>query len=320
MDRERDGRFARMKQQASAKQLYALLFAMPKGADLHVHLSGCGTPADWYELATGNGAFWVRAVPTGCGHDQRSGPVTIRRAALQNLPGCCQAGWVPLGSLTDQQRHAWAARLSLQHPHLDPTRFFHVTGELKHLRKDPVLLEALLLRVLRRAAAEGVRYLEVQTGPFGYVDAAGEPEPVAEMVQRYRHVLDSPAARATGVTTRLVVNVSRTVPDVRQRLRTSFAMASRHPDVWVGVQLSGQEDQASCSLDQLRSVYGSLRQRYPMVRVAVHAGEGFGDGNRVAGAVAVGARRIGHGLNLIHEPDTVARVRDAGLAVEVSMG
>lgn|GEM_PF-6594991 len=204
--------FERVKQQASPAELYAFLFALPKGADLHVHLSGSGTPADWYELASGEPeALWVRAADAACSHGQVTGPATVSRAALRSLPSCCQTWWVPLGSLTAAQRRAWSARLFLAAPHEAPDGFF--------------------------AAAR---------------------------------------------------------------------------------ELSGQEDQA-VDLQRLHSVYGTLRHRYPGVQVAVHAGEGFGPPYRVGPAVAAGARRIGHGLNLIYEPSVVEHVVATGVAVEVSM-
>jgi adenosine deaminase len=84
--------FERIKQQAYPSELYALLFALPKGADLHVHLSGCGAPADWYELAVREpGARWVRTT-AACGHDTADRPATLSCAALRALPNCCQAG------------------------------------------------------------------------------------------------------------------------------------------------------------------------------------------------------------------------------------
>jgi hypothetical protein len=122
----------------------------------------------------------------------------------------------------------------LADPRDSPDGFFAVTRELKYLRKNPGLIEALLDRVLRRAAAEQVSYLEIQTGPFGYVDTDGRAESVMAMVHRYRRVLAA-AARGLGVWARLLVNVSRTAPDVRDRLRTSFGLAHRFSDTWVGV-------------------------------------------------------------------------------------
>lgn len=308
--------FERIKRQAGPGELYALLYAMPKGADLHLHLSGAGTPADWYELArAGAEGVWVRTA-SDCGHE-RTGPATLRWAAVAALPVCCRAGCVPLAELTGAQRREWASRLCLAGPSAS-AEFFAVTGELKHLRKNPDLIEALLARVLRRAAAEHVDYVELQTGPFGYVRPDGEPETVAAMAARYRRALARSGPPA-GVAARLLVNVSRTAPDVRARLRTSFALAARYPDAWAGVQLSGQEDRARQSLAELRSLYGSLRHRYPSVRVAMHAGEGFGEPFQVAPALAAGARRVGHGLSLSREPDTVNRMLATGAAVEACL-
>ena len=43
--------FEEIKQTATDKQLHQLLYEMPKGGDLHHHLTGSIFSEDWYELA-----------------------------------------------------------------------------------------------------------------------------------------------------------------------------------------------------------------------------------------------------------------------------
>ena len=47
-----DERFERIKAEASQRELYALLWDLPKGGDLHNHLGGTGSPATWFDVAS----------------------------------------------------------------------------------------------------------------------------------------------------------------------------------------------------------------------------------------------------------------------------
>ena len=44
--------FERIKQAATREQLYRLLYAMPKGGDLHQHFNLANLPESWLSLAT----------------------------------------------------------------------------------------------------------------------------------------------------------------------------------------------------------------------------------------------------------------------------
>ncbi|WP_141561950.1 MULTISPECIES: hypothetical protein [Micromonospora] len=310
--------FDRIRAVATPTELYALLFALPKGADLHIHLSGCGRPDDWYTLATTlrPGAHEVRVTDCPDGH-ARGTVVTVPAATVAALPACCRAGHRPLAELSDAERERWDGMLTVGED--EPDSFFdRVTPQLKHLRKEPELLLGVLAATLDRAAAEHVDHLEFQTGPFGYVGADG-PVPPDEMAARYRAVLSGDRATASGVTARLLINVSRTAEDVEDRLRLSFEMADRHRDLWTGLHLSGREDQARRSLDELAGTYWELHRRYPELGVAVHAGEGFGAAYQVRPATLLPVSRIGHGLALVEDEETMTALAAAGVAVECSL-
>ena len=44
--------FEKFKSEATDSELHEFLYEMPKGGDLHLHLSGSGFPEWWYELAS----------------------------------------------------------------------------------------------------------------------------------------------------------------------------------------------------------------------------------------------------------------------------
>jgi adenosine deaminase CECR1 len=51
--------------------------------------------------------------------------------------------------------------------------------------------------------------------------------------------------------------------------------------------------------------YRKLRARYPTLALSIHAGEMDGNDSHIRDTLLLGASRIGHGVNLIKDPDTL---------------
>jgi len=112
---------------------------------------------------------------------------------------------------------------------------------------------------------------------------------------------------------------------------SSFEMAMQSPQI-VGVNIVGQESVAVSMHDyamQMR-MFKFLKSKYPQVNLALHAGElalgtvppeGLTFHIRDAVEVA-GAKRIGHGIDIAHETDALAimkEMRDKDIAVEINL-
>ena len=110
-----------------------------------------------------------------------------------------------------------------------------------------------------------------------------------------------------------------------------FKAASQSPLI-VGVNIVGQESQAVSMRDYTlhMKMFRFLKTQYPTVKVALHAGElALGDvppeGLKFHIDQAVnlaGADRIGHGIDLAHESNVFAlmkQMREADIAVEVNL-
>lgn len=304
--------FERIRQEASPAEFYSLIHMMPKGADLHVHLSGCGTADDWYEIASRyEPGIYIRPEALDDLHLQE--PASVPRWAL----GFQSAhGWLPLGKLSPEQRARWQKLVTLQRP--SRTKFFiDIPRQLKHLRKSAEMIELMLMRSICRAAYHGLFYLEILTGPFGYRDAYGHAVPIDNMATMYARCVRS--GERLGVHVRFLVNVSRTADNVEERLRASFRVAHDYPGLWVGVNLSGDEERGRLSVGQLEPLYEKLRAKYPTVGIAIHAGEGFGPEYLVGPALRLGPQRIGHALNLVNEADVATEIVRSGVCVETSL-
>src|SRR5882757_1862978 len=103
-------RFEEIKRTAKPAELYAFLYALPKGGDLHNHLGGAGRAEWWCALATdparnGGDTFYTRA-KFSTPLDPGSSLVlfqTIRQYAYNLLPAAEQADYLRLDRLTPEQ-------------------------------------------------------------------------------------------------------------------------------------------------------------------------------------------------------------------------
>ncbi|HEY6869918.1 MAG TPA: hypothetical protein VI199_09200, partial [Novosphingobium sp.] len=117
---------------------------------------------------------------------------------------------------------------------------------------------------------------------------------------------------------------------VYRSLVLGFMLAAADPR-FVGVNIVMPEDAAAARRDYRlhMAMLRFLAGRYPQVRMTLHAGELTGGlvppadlADHIGRAVAVGARRIGHGTDIAYEADaeaTLARMARERIAVEISL-
>jgi len=172
------------------------------------------------------------------------------------------------------------------------------------------------LRTVVRAAAlddarEGSRRLELQVDPTSYAAGVGGLQPALEII------LDEAreASAATGVQVGVVVAASR----LRHPLdaRTLARLASRH---------AGHGPGEVCAFglnnDERFGDTGSFEGAFRIARAAglpgvPHGGELLGPEHVEEVVRALQPRRLGHGVRAGEDPDLLARLVDAGVALEV---
>jgi len=175
--------------------------------------------------------------------------------------------------------------------------------------------EADMRRIVHEAAeddaAEGSRWLEMQVDPTSYAAHVGGLTPAIEIV------LDAAreATAASGVEVAIIVAANR----VRHPLdaRTLARLAARHagegPGEVVGFGLSNDERR------------GVTHEFAPAFRIAAraglasvpHSGELLGPGHIRTTLDALEPTRLGHGVRSAEDPELLARLVDAGVALEV---
>jgi adenosine deaminase CECR1 len=325
-------RFEIIKQEAAPEELYRLLYAMPKGGDLHNHLGGSNRAEWWYRLAVDqaqNGGYryytktairncstaMARPVDSGREGGRRPRPyllyfTTIQASTFDALDDCQQREYTPLEALDADTRQAWLDSLRLETAGEGRDEFFERTwNRIGELLRNPYINVELLVENMKRYGAEGLRYLETQTGATGFIDPEGKQLAVEEVVALYRERLRQPDARATGVEVRFQLTVLRFAADAEEQVREAFAFVDSHRDLWVAVNMAGREDDDRGHPERFRDVFAEMRRRYPRVHLSIHAGETDRPSRHVRETLLLGAERIGHGIDVIKDDDTILLLR-----------
>ncbi|HEU4452044.1 MAG TPA: hypothetical protein VFR81_03255 [Longimicrobium sp.] len=329
--------------------LAAFLREMPKGGDLHSHLSGAVYAESYLRWAVEDS-------------------LCVSRAALAiTRPPCTGEGIVPAadaladgalyGSLIDaMSMRNWNAARENGHDQFFDT--FARFGTAPYRTGD------MLAEAATRAANGRVSYLELMLTPDGRGaaglgasvgwsgDAAGTREALLaaglrDTVAGARRVLDAVEARrdsllgcrapaprpGCGVEVRWLYQVARgrAPAQVFAQIVMGFEMASADPRV-VGFNLVQPEDGLVSMRDYSlqMGMIGALRRLYPGVKVTLHAGElapGLvppeGMRSHVREAVMVaGASRIGHGVDVMHEDgalELLGEMARRGVMVEIAL-
>jgi hypothetical protein len=322
-------------------KLSAFLRRMPKGGDLHNHLSGAIYAENFIRWAADNGA---------CIHR-----VTLAVVAKTACPG---SETVPAteafhdGALYAALIDAWSMRGFVPGPQSGHDHFFATFAKFDAAEDGHD--GDMLAEVARRAAGETVDYLELMWSPgMGEARALGKKlgwDPdlahfrtkllaagIDKIVARARHKIDlaeaaerqtlhcgEPAALpGCAVTLRYLAQTIRTAPPEQAfaQFVLAFALVEADPR-FVGLNLVAPEDDPVALHEygpQMRML-GFLDKLDPKVKIALHAGEltlGLVPPEdlrfHIRDAVEIaGARRIGHGIDIFYEDDP------AGLMAEMA--
>ena len=172
---------------------------------------------------------------------------------------------------------------------------------------------------MRQLGAEGVRYLETIMNPFRFQDVNGNLINSETVASHFRQRLSQPDALATGVTVRFQLFVMRFAPDAEQQIEDAYAFVAAHRDLWVGVNLVGREDNEQGQPLRFLNTFRKLRRTYSGIQLSIHAGESAEPNSYVRDTLLLGATRIGHGINLISDPETMLLMRNSQYLVEINL-
>ena len=317
--------------------LRSLLQKMPKGADLHTHLSGAVYAEEYLKIAADKGYCFKQSPPSlvepaRCQVDRSTLPAREldQRADLYN-------------DILDQ----WSTRKIIVGEAYGHADFFRAFRGFSALSSNPELQGLMVASVANRAARQSIHYLELmitldgepvrklgrELGWTGDAEnlrrqllSQGLDAQVRKGLQAIEAIeADKRAAlhcsapqpqSGCKVEVRYLQQTNRTQspPEVFAQLLYAFELAQRSERV-VGINLVGPEDHPIAKRDyrlQMRML-AALRKHYPDVGIALHAGELTRNlatpeemAFHIREAITVGgARRIGHGVSISYETNAL---------------
>lgn len=325
--------FDDIKQSASKEELYRVLYYMPKGGDLHNHLSGSNYSEWWYELALDERErgyqYYTKVRIENCveyGGNEFGGTAyymlfrTIMAAQYTTLSDCEKREYKLLENLTTEEKAGWLASIRLDKPYEGREEFFQTHwARLGTLVFNPYLQAETLVRNMQAFADEGLSYLETQVYAHGSLNPDGSSITPEETVKILKDRLQEKDALDTGVTVRFQVSLLRFLPNAEQSLREIYEFVHRNSDVFVAVNMVGREDNDKGHPRRFLETLRDLRRQYSGVRLSIHAGEVDEPNSHVRDTLLLGAERIGHGVNLITDEDTMHLMRHGPYLVEINL-
>jgi adenosine deaminase len=324
----------------SPPQMLAFLMAMPKGGDLHNHLSGAVYAESYVQWAADDGLCVSRTT-----------------MVLARPPCDAASGLVPVSTalsevaLYRQLLDAWSVRSLRGSGQNGHDHFFDAFGKFGLVSSTHT--GAMLAEVAARAAMGHVSYLEIMLTPDGGLSSRlgsqvgwdGNPQStldrliaagIGSAVPAAAAILEAAESEKNAllkcgtphadpgctVTIRFISQVSReaALGAVFAQMVTGFTLASTASSRVVALNLVQPED----GLNSMRNfsfhmqMLDFLHAKYPAAHIALHAGELAPslvppDGLRfhIRDSVLIGhAERIGHGVDVMHENDAVGLLKE----------
>ena len=326
--------FETMKREASPEQLYKFLYLMPKGGDIHHHLGGGFLPSMWYKIATdmkrnGGQRFFTRyKITTMKMHPLLNDPgesyifqwQTLNEKTYNSLSAEFKTDFKLLSDLNDEEQISWMSSIVLDKKGEGRDEFFEYTwSRLGDLLSSIHVLTELFVENMKLFSAEGVRYLEIQRRLNSYKDEQGEIIPVEQSDAYWKWRLAQKDAIDTGVTVRWQGVALRFASDAEQQIREYYKHINANRDVWVGINMAGREDDNRGYPARFKDVFDEMLRKYPGIGISIHAGEAEKPDSYIRDTLRLGATRIGHGINLLSDEDTLLRMRDSKFLVEINL-
>lgn len=331
--------------------LRQFLQRMPKGADLHSHLSGAVYAETYLQLAAQAG-------------------LCVDSDSLKFTPPPCSAPQLPANALPGAVYSAMVNQLSTRNYALSGKtghdQFFATFGNFRPVANLPQAGVVMAAEVSNRAASQNIQHLELMTTYQGEgIRKLAQTMPwpatpdfarsrqwlleqgLTDLVEAARKEMDQfdagyRTAQACGlphaqpgcrVSVRWLQQTSRTSQpaQVFAQLAYAFELARTDSRV-VGINLVAPEDDPVALRDYRlhMAMVGFLSALMPEVNVALHAGElalGLTPPetlrHHIHDAVFVAkAKRIGHGVDIgfeDHAPRTLAEMRERKVAAEICL-
>lgn len=300
--------FEAFKAEASDEELYAFLFSMPKGGDLHNHLSGSAFPEWWLEFAIDQKkegfVYYTKVKILNCrdygNNEFGDDPYllmfrNLQESNYQRLNDCEKQEYARLDELTEKQRQGWLNSLILDKSYEGRNEFFERHWQrMNDLFLNHKIQAEILVRNMIEFGREGLSYLEIDVTPVG-IKASGEFYSPKEVYAYYQERLKQRDALNSGVEVRFHYALLRFSPNAEKNLEAMYAFVNEHRDRYVAIDMVGREDNDKGHPLRFLPTLRGLRKKYPGIELSIHAGEVDEPNAHIRNTLLLGANRIGHG-------------------------
>ena len=308
-----DDRFKEIREASSPQELYAFLYATPKGGDLHNHFGGANRSEWIWSVLTdparnGGEKYYARerfdAAPDAIAATARHH--TIRHYTFTQLTPEVRREYIELNELTSTEREAWLNGFRLDRPNEGRDVFFsHHWGRFGDIYNSPHVVFELLADNIKAFAAEGLSYLELNMGVTGLIHKDGSKLTDQTALAMLEARLAQPDVAATKLVVRFHEMVLRFTPDANEVLEKTYAWVDAHRDRWVAINMAGIEENGKGHPLRFLATFRRMRAKYPALPLSIHAGEMDSPDHNIRDTLLLGASRIGHGLNILGDPETL---------------
>jgi adenosine deaminase len=194
----------------------------------------------------------------------------------------------------------------------EPSTYQNFLAKFSTLRlfyRSPEVIHRITREAVEDAAKDNVRYLELRFTPVALSRA--ERFPLGEVMD---WVCESAmkAADEFGLRVGLIVSVNRH-ESVELAEQVAWLAVARLGQGLVGLDLAGNE--AEFPARPFAGIF--LEAKQSGLHLTIHAGEWSGAANVREALELFKTDRIGHGVRVMEDPDTVALARECGAAFEV---
>jgi adenosine deaminase CECR1 len=334
-------------------QLRAFLQKMPKGAELHTHLSGSITPKRLLELAAQSKQYryFVRIPKGNFAPDDANAYKFVALPANSAVPEDANATLVPVAKLlkpqTEIERRQYVVYRSAQmiaenEPNPNNVFFNAVFARGDAVTGNPEIIRQMLADKVKEASQHHLNYIEFMLSPFPNTPVGAsksEEYKVINITSAREHLSKLIDAVQTAnqklpenerVEVRFMLSFRRTSSRLFTQLPIAFELAAANDAVGnaiAGINLVGNEYSEDVQIGQeiaapsaVDDYILTLRRIYPAVHLSIHAGERTKWDWHIRDSILLGAERIGHAVNLEASPQLnapeVGLMRRRGILIE----
>ncbi len=289
-----------------------LLKDMPKGGELHSHLSGAIHFDDLFKIAVKHNYRVVIdkdtigfVLPFNV-RDKPKRPTRLQQKCLRDPSNCFL-----LKNLTDDKKQKLESAVIIDQNDVKSTEehsyksFGDIFSALDDLTDNADLIPKLVKQAMKDASSHNISYLELKLSPYGRSDSKGQPVKIETLLDNISSAIDEQnnefiSSNQSQVITKFIAQIKRSDPlspggitdlepvkctkdcylrkqqgYLHSRLRQAYYLAtlSRFNNLVIGIDFVGLPEQELSTKPGMDYLLGSLRAEFGDVNMTIHAGE-----------------------------------------------